>query len=248
MQRDAPQGEGQKQAPQLKMNLTKEEMYALQTCSRESFYYRCVPLGILFIGGTSILVNRGMIRGHPRFGALPKNMVAGLAAYVLGKVSYQGECRKKIMALENSPLAEAMKKGRRGRELITDMSTLPTFGSSYPSQETPDEDEAVKLSDSYSESNTQGLGLDDSKRPTLDGVHTPSSNDESKQPKYASYEELRQRNRSEFEQKQHSKLGSPETPQQYQKSPPPSPPSQGSFSGAPKRPVRTNQYGDVIED
>lgn len=47
--------------------------------------------------------------------------VAGLAAYVLGKVSYQGECRKKIMALENSPLAEAMKKGRRGRELITDM-------------------------------------------------------------------------------------------------------------------------------
>lgn len=69
----------------------------------------------------------------------------------------------------------------------------------------------------------------------MEGVHTPSSNDESKQPKYASYEELRQRNRSEFEQKQHSKLGSPETPQQYQKSPPPSPPSQGSFSGAPKR-------------
>ena len=45
----------------------------------------------------------------------------GLIAYFVGKLSYQGECRKKIMMLENSPLAEAMRKGKRGRDLFQEM-------------------------------------------------------------------------------------------------------------------------------
>jgi len=44
-----------------------------------------------------------------------------LIAYVVGKISYQGACREKIMRLENSPLAEAMKTGKRGTGLLQDL-------------------------------------------------------------------------------------------------------------------------------
>ena len=46
---------------------------------------------------------------------------AGLAAYLLGKVSYQGVCRDKILSLEDSPLADAMRKGKRGMELFPEV-------------------------------------------------------------------------------------------------------------------------------
>ena len=50
-----------------------------------------------------------------------KISAAGMVAYFFGKLSYQGECRRKIMMLENSPLADAMKKGKRGRDLFQEM-------------------------------------------------------------------------------------------------------------------------------
>lgn len=46
---------------------------------------------------------------------------AGLAAFLIGKMSYQGRCREKILQLENSGLAEAIRKGKRGVELMKDM-------------------------------------------------------------------------------------------------------------------------------
>ena len=47
---------------------------------------------------------------------------AALLAYLVGKISYQGTCREKILRLQNSPLAEAMRKGKRGTGLLQDMS------------------------------------------------------------------------------------------------------------------------------
>ena len=41
-----------------------------------------------------------------------------------GKFSYQTECNKKIMALENSPLAEALKRGRRNMDIMQEMSVF----------------------------------------------------------------------------------------------------------------------------
>lgn len=60
------------------------------------------------------------------FSSLHSHMIsyiagAVLVAYVIGKVSYQGACREKIMRLENSPLAEAMRKGKRGTGLLQDL-------------------------------------------------------------------------------------------------------------------------------
>jgi Ovarian carcinoma immunoreactive antigen (OCIA) len=37
---------------------------------------------------------------------------AGLFAYIVGKWSYRNECREKILRLENSPLADSIRRGR----------------------------------------------------------------------------------------------------------------------------------------
>ena len=47
-----------------------------------------------------------------------------MAAFLLGKMSYQGRCREKILALENSALAESMRKGKRGVEFMRDMYVI----------------------------------------------------------------------------------------------------------------------------
>ena len=39
---------------------------------------------------------------------------AVLLGYVVGKVSYQGKCREKILQLENSQLADSIRHRRRG--------------------------------------------------------------------------------------------------------------------------------------
>merc|ERR1712050_5877 len=57
-------------------------------------------------------VSRGILKGHPRFGGLFKNLADGFVGYLVGKVSYQGKCREKLMELENSPLADAMRRAR----------------------------------------------------------------------------------------------------------------------------------------
>ena len=39
---------------------------------------------------------------------------AGLLAFVVGKWSYRNVCREKILRLENSALADAMRRGKAG--------------------------------------------------------------------------------------------------------------------------------------
>ncbi|ESN90000.1 hypothetical protein HELRODRAFT_91145, partial [Helobdella robusta] len=100
---------------------TKDELRVLKECNNESFYYRCLPLGVLFIGTTQLLTNRGILKPNKKFGALFKNMAAGLAAFLLGKLTYQGTCREKIMQLQDSPMADALRKGKWGTEVVQDM-------------------------------------------------------------------------------------------------------------------------------
>ena len=51
---------------------------------------------------------------------------AGVVAYVLGKMSYAGECRKKILKLENSPLADSIRQKKGGpTELFQEMYACP---------------------------------------------------------------------------------------------------------------------------
>lgn len=44
-----------------------------------------------------------------------------LVGYVLGKVSYQGECKRKILELPNSRLADHIRQGKSGTTLMREM-------------------------------------------------------------------------------------------------------------------------------
>lgn len=62
----------------------------------------------------------GYLAKSPKFGSALKLTASGLIGYITGKFSYQGKCREKILALENSPLADAIRR-RGGSGFIPSM-------------------------------------------------------------------------------------------------------------------------------
>jgi len=152
-----------------------------------------------------------------------------------GRLSYVSTCQAKILQLENSPLAERIRRSQqRG-------------GYSVPSNELPvatarstDTAHVAKLSDEYRaldiEMGHQSQGLDDSKRPTVDWDQGVKGEASATQPPSVSYDELRKQNRQQFEVRLPAQPGAPApAPNQQQ-------PSQAS-----QKRVKRNQYGDIIE-
>ena len=58
----------------------------------------------------------GFLKGSPKYGAVPKVLMAVGLGYILGKFSYKSNCEEKIMALPNSELAQIIRQ-RKGRPL-----------------------------------------------------------------------------------------------------------------------------------
>ncbi|XP_068177986.1 OCIA domain-containing protein 1-like [Antennarius striatus] len=90
--------------------LTENERKLLEECSRESFWRRSAPFAVIGGGVTRILVAKGILSSHPRFGAHPKVLFAALFGYLAGKISYMNICVGKLKRLENSPLGEKLKQ------------------------------------------------------------------------------------------------------------------------------------------
>lgn len=55
----------------------------------------------------------GYFRAHARFGSTPKVILAVVAGYFIGKISYQQKCAEKFMALPNSQIGEMLRKRKR---------------------------------------------------------------------------------------------------------------------------------------
>lgn len=91
---------------------TPEEMRVFEECRFESFWYRCVPIGATLVAATHYLVSRGYLKANPRRGSLYKCLAAWVVGHSIGKVSYHGACTRKMMALENSDVAEELRQGR----------------------------------------------------------------------------------------------------------------------------------------
>ncbi|CAD5114193.1 DgyrCDS3337 [Dimorphilus gyrociliatus] len=185
-----------------KMQFTKEELLTLKECNRESFWKRCVPFSIGLMTCTQYLINAGYLSKSPRFGSMMKLTAAGLIGYIGGKFSYQGKCREKILALENSPLADAMRK--RGTGFMQQMS-VPNSAANYP------EPGSEKLKDEYSsnvsvdmDSNKKYAGLNDANRPTIEGDNIfQKQRLEPLQTETVtrSYDDLRKQNREDYAKK-----------------------------------------------
>lgn len=95
-------------------DLSLEDLQIMKECNKESFWYRCVPFSMALIGSTQYLTYRGILKPHPRYGALFKNMAAGLGGFILGKISYLGNCQEKFLKSENSAFGQTLRNSKKG--------------------------------------------------------------------------------------------------------------------------------------
>ncbi|XP_044273989.1 OCIA domain-containing protein 1 isoform X5 [Varanus komodoensis] len=221
--------------------LTEEEKRTFRECGRESFLYRSLPFSAVSMMVTQMLIQKGVLTTHTRFGSLPKVAFAGFIGYIGGKFSYVSKCQEKFKQLENSPLGEMLRKGRTvpheynsqqsGFSKVPSPSESapasvaePSWSSNYPADNYEMADlnskyEPVPFSSSMNESSPTGI---------TDSVPQESepSSEEVPKKRGITYEELRRRNREMYEAGIMQKSGLP------------SKSSQG----------KVNKYGDAWEE
>jgi len=228
---------------------TPEEIRVIKDCNRESFFQRCLPLSAIMGAGAYLGVQNGYLRPSPKFGAKPKVIVAAIVGYFIGKFSYQKKCAEKLMQLPNSPIGEMLRQRRRGN-LQESMDagfgpgmSLAPFSSVNPNETYSDLGPGSSLD--MDTSRPQNEGLDDSHRPSMDN---PIYEEEMPpvQKHVTTYEELRKKNREEYQQKRTGVFrdipkAAPSPPSSGQQSKQTS--DQESFGPG----VRRNAYGDPME-
>lgn len=233
------------QKPQV--SLTREELRVLQECNRESFWYRSMPACLFCIGATQFAVTKGYLKPHPKYGAGLKTLGAALLGYILGKISYQNECRQKIMALPNSQLAETLRqrqsRGRFPSDFATETSTGGTIGSHDTSLPSSDNNTAPDIL--YDKPDHQ-IASDTAK---FENYSTGTSGEQDQL--YKSYGDLRRQNREVYQENQVVKWQNipnrPKTQQPITSQTPEDDNTSQYFSSTKQRGPK-NQYGDVWEE
>ncbi|XP_007444545.1 OCIA domain-containing protein 1 isoform X1 [Python bivittatus] len=205
--------------------LTAEEYRVSQECMRESFLYRCLPFSSFAIALTHILIRKGIITPHPKFGAVPKMAFAGICGWFAGKISYINVCKEKFMNLEDSPLGEIMKNELQLRKQHSEPSRRPSSPERAPATDVPESPsfyETIPFSSSMNESAPSGI---------TDSIpQEPERVEEAPKKKRITYEELRSRNREGYEAGVMQKSASPAAPAPV------------------KEKAKVNKYGDVWEE
>uniref|UniRef100_A0A3B3ZV87 OCIA domain-containing protein 1 n=1 Tax=Periophthalmus magnuspinnatus TaxID=409849 RepID=A0A3B3ZV87_9GOBI len=209
---------------------TDEERKVFRECNQESFWYRSVPFSVVSMAITQALVARGSLSSSPRFGSLPKVVFAGFCGYLAGKMSYMKTCQEKFKRLENSPLGEALRQ----------RSGLTSQYSKGPQSETGDADPSMTSSDAIFQSDSQsqipaqnrdyGYGY------MFQVKSTTYLDEEEPKRKPILYEDLRLKNRENYEVTLTQKA---ETLMK---------PAPQRDSERPKKEAKKNIYGDTWEE
>ncbi|XP_041054405.1 OCIA domain-containing protein 1 isoform X2 [Carcharodon carcharias] len=189
---------------------TEEERRVFRECNQESFYYRSLPFSGMSMLVTQVLISRGILSTSTRFGSIPKVVFAGVCGYLVGKISYMKTCQEKFMRLENSPLGDALRQGRRtflhqhsyqksefsdstAEHLQPEVNSPTTYSDdhNYSDHSEPNY-ESVPFSSTLSES--APTGIDDTP-----GAPGPEIEESKPQRKSMTYDELRNKNRELYE-------------------------------------------------
>ncbi|XP_050973903.1 OCIA domain-containing protein 1-like isoform X1 [Labeo rohita] len=212
---------------------TEEERRVFRECNQESFWYRSLPISAISMALTQFLISRGALTASGRFGSLPKVAFAGVFGYLGGKLSYMKTCQEKFKSLENSPLGEALRQRQR--------NLPPVFTRKHPEISDPNKadfepafqlDEQRNQSFSYSSDFTYSDPM--SSAPHTDTqIMEPTYIEEDVQKKQVLYEELRSKNRENYDVMTTQK---PET----QLKP--------STETIPAKREKKNKYGDTWEE
>ncbi|XP_023679182.1 OCIA domain-containing protein 1 [Paramormyrops kingsleyae] len=233
--------------------LTEDEKRILKECNQESFRYRSGPIAVLSMAATHMLIARGFLTASPRFGSLPKMAFAGICGFMAGKISYMKTCQEKLKNLENSPLGEALRQRQHGQFASRNQSEpgppdQPAFEPVFqPSVDLPGTPESFQSSSSYSEiptydtyqpapfsstlSESAPTGVSD--HISAQATNLPNEEEEPKRRRIR-YEELRSRNRENYEVIMNQKAEAAIKPT-AEKVPP-------------KKEAKKNIYGDAWEE
>ncbi|XP_013776987.1 OCIA domain-containing protein 1-like [Limulus polyphemus] len=242
----SPNQYGQQPLPlQQKYRFTPEELRVLRECNRESFYYRCLPLAASAMLLVQYGVKKGFLQSSPKWGSTLKLIGAGFTGWVVGKISYQSHCEEKLMQLPNSQIGEMLRKKKGGVAEMFPQEPLLSGGNEFgPKSDqltgVTDMSESSQVSSSLdfdADRNVQYKGLEETQRPSLDRTITPSEEEVSLSPKsFTSYDDLRRRNREEYD----SRFQSRQLPYSTQ--------SQGPYRYAYKQQDSTDKksgYGEI---
>lgn len=219
---------------------TEEERRVFSECNMESFWYRSVPFTVISMGVTQFLVSRGTLSASPRFGSLPKIAFAGFCGYLAGKLSYMKACQEKFKRLENSPLGEALRQ-RTG--LPPQFSKGPQSELSDPDTQSFDTMFQPAESQSQTPAQNRDYGYGYSSEPQMqtgrdDDFSAPVQAQVEEEPrrKPILYEDLRLKNRENYEVTLTQKAETLLKPQPQRE------------SERPQKEVKKNIYGDTWEE
>ncbi|XP_070553955.1 OCIA domain-containing protein 1-like isoform X2 [Ptychodera flava] len=182
--------------------LTEAEKRVLKECTNESTWFRAIPLGGVGAGLAYYLVKLGKLTASPKYGAVPKMAYAAFFGYIIGKISYLNVCRAKIMALENSPMAEAMRKKMRPipmREDSMHRDEMPEYSSVGAArfQQRDIGDIAMSSPDTYTSMDIDPTKQVEARQDDTVSAFAPLSPPEDDTKKTVTYDELRKKHRSE---------------------------------------------------
>ncbi|KAK1175967.1 OCIA domain-containing protein 1 [Acipenser oxyrinchus oxyrinchus] len=226
---------------------TEEERRVFRECNQESFWYRSLPFSAMGMLVTQGLISRGIFTSSSRFGSIPKVAFAGVCGYLAGKMSYMKTCQEKFKKLENSPLGEALRQGHRTfpPQFAPEKSEFsdaekPDYQSSFqsvlqpPPTSTRYPDDFSYTDHSLSTYEPAQFGSSPSGAEDL-SPQAPGQHIEDETPKKAPimYEELRNKNRENYEVTMTQKAEVLLKPQQDR---------------APKTEVKKNVYGDTWDE
>ncbi|XP_067663910.1 OCIA domain-containing protein 1-like [Haliotis asinina] len=238
------------QRPRVRHALTEEEQQVINECNRESFYYRCLPLSLSLMAGVQLLINRGVLARSPSYGIYPKHIGACVLGFILGKMSYFDQCKKKIIAkIPNSHI------GLAARGLLKPEDEMALYQSASPveGRQLSDIPKDEMRSTDFDTDKTPAQipkGLDINDRPSVDQEGFPLPAQEKAAPSFKSYDDLRSQNRMDFERK----MASSDSPLNQPPWPAPAPPSSQGRQFTPRPSPRQdtskskNKYGDEWDE
>lgn len=218
---------------------TEDERRVFRECNQESLWYRSLPLTAVSMAVTQALIVKGTLTASPRFGSLPKVAIAGMFGYMAGKLSYMKTCQEKFMRLENSPLGEAMRQRARqssqapqGPQSELSDPDVQSFDSMFQAVD-PQSQAPPQASDyGYATEPPAQTGLTDPNAPA------PPYQEEVEEPRRRRilYEDLRNRNRENYEVTLTQKAETLPKP------------AQERLAHPEREAVKKNAYGDALDE
>ncbi|XP_019850843.1 PREDICTED: uncharacterized protein LOC109581290 isoform X2 [Amphimedon queenslandica] len=230
--------------PKIRIQLNEEEKAVLVECRRNSLI-RGAAVGLGSILGLRYLMSQGKVPAHvmrwPVFYYSGVFFLMGM----LGVSSYRKRCLDKLMALENSNLANMMRDIKAGRtpnfENRTDNFERKGALKGYPDTIIDKDESQVSSLLKKEDENAFPAVSSSSKQPPLMGDFYNDKKSDDKKGK--TFDEIREENRAKqmqrrYPQRTREDEGQQTRPQSTRK-------SEGTNVS---RPVKRNEYGDIVYD